>query len=125
MAWPMRSTMLRTWAARRRGIGALIAVQTRWSTKSRYEACGSAVAMPSRLLKATRVCRRRFQRNELVEITVEMRLAQSVIDTGAPSFQVGEHSVNQGSNTWAAMVPTILASCADVASGLGIPTNHR
>ena len=34
--------------------------------------------------------------HEFVEITVEMRLAQSVIDTGAPSLQVGEHSVNPG-----------------------------
>lgn len=37
--------------------------QTLWSTKSRYVAGVRRVPMPSRVSKAARVCRRRFQRN--------------------------------------------------------------
>ena len=49
--------------------------------------------------------------HELVEVGLEVLLAQAVVDAQGPPLRVREHAVDQGSTKWAGASPITRGSC--------------
>ena len=49
--------------------------------------------------------------HELVQVALEMRRPQAVVDAERPTFGIGEHRWIHGSSTCAAIGPTTFGSC--------------